>query len=146
MTEKVLLVDDEAEFTEALAERMTTRGLRVDVADSGHAALARAREVFYDAVILDPPTYGHGPGREVWKLQRDLEPLMRDCARLTQGRRRFMLVTCHTATYPAARLGRLLSDVLQADRGGPATARTLKVTSAAGGELPNGVVARWSCD
>jgi len=49
----VLLVDDEADFVEALAERLAARGLRVETAGSGGEALARAKERAYDAVLLD---------------------------------------------------------------------------------------------
>ncbi len=51
--EKVLLVDDEVEFTEILSERMKTRGVDVDTAVNGPEALTKAREGAYDAVILD---------------------------------------------------------------------------------------------
>lgn len=51
--EKVLLVDDEAEFTEALSERMKARGLEVDTADSGYTALEKVKDASYDAIILD---------------------------------------------------------------------------------------------
>ena len=51
--EKVLLVDDELDFTEALSERMASRGVTVDTAASGHEALVKARGASYDAIILD---------------------------------------------------------------------------------------------
>jgi DNA-binding NtrC family response regulator len=51
--EKVLLVDDEIDFTEVLSERMESRGLEVDVATSGPAALEKAHGKSYDAIILD---------------------------------------------------------------------------------------------
>lgn len=51
--EKVLIVDDEAEFTEALAERMESRGISVDTAASGPDALKKAGDRSYDAIILD---------------------------------------------------------------------------------------------
>ena len=50
----------------------------------------------YDAVILDPPSYGHGPRGEVWRLSKHLAGLLAMCGQLTAGRRRFMLLTCHT--------------------------------------------------
>lgn len=50
---KVLLVDDEVEFTEALAERMQARGLSVDTVDSGEAALEAVKGKDFHAVILD---------------------------------------------------------------------------------------------
>ena len=51
--ERVLLVDDETEFVETLALRLETRGLRVDTADSGEAAIAKVQEKQYDAILLD---------------------------------------------------------------------------------------------
>ncbi len=52
-TEKILLVDDEEEFISVLAERMQARGVKVDAVTSGADAIERAKETFYDAVILD---------------------------------------------------------------------------------------------
>jgi len=50
---RVLLVDDEADFAEVLAERMSARGLHVDVSTTGPQALEMAQAKIYDAVILD---------------------------------------------------------------------------------------------
>jgi len=52
-TTTVLLVDDEQEFVEALAERLQVRGLNVVTASNGTAAMERARERVFDAVLLD---------------------------------------------------------------------------------------------
>lgn len=49
----VLLVDDEADFVAVLAERLSARGLEVDTATSGAAALEKTGEHVYDAVVLD---------------------------------------------------------------------------------------------
>jgi len=51
--ERVLLVDDEPEFTEALSQRMESRGVEVDTAANGREALERVKGKSYDAVILD---------------------------------------------------------------------------------------------
>ena len=51
--EKVLIVDDEIEFTEVLSTRMESRGMAVDTAASGHEALEKAKNKSYDAIILD---------------------------------------------------------------------------------------------
>lgn len=50
---RVLLVDDEQEFVELLAERMRTRGLTVRTAYNGADAIALAEQESFDAVILD---------------------------------------------------------------------------------------------
>jgi DNA-binding NtrC family response regulator len=53
MTEKVLLVDDEEEFVETLAERMRNRGMDVETSNSGSAALDLIDDDSYDVVVLD---------------------------------------------------------------------------------------------
>ncbi len=50
---KVLLVDDETEFVEALAERLEARGFRTDTAPTGLGAIVKAEGKHYDAIILD---------------------------------------------------------------------------------------------
>lgn len=53
MTEKVLLVDDEEEFVETLAERMRTRGMEVSTTNSGADALELVDDEAFDVVVLD---------------------------------------------------------------------------------------------
>ncbi|MHC4177058.1 MAG: class I SAM-dependent methyltransferase [Planctomycetota bacterium] len=100
----------------------------------------------YHAVILDPPSYGHGPRGEVWRLSKDLPRLLGLCGRLTAGRRRFMLLTCHTPGFDPARLKQMMADALGETDDGTLTAQQLTIRSAAGRELPSGVVARWQAN
>ncbi len=51
--ERVLLVDDEKDFIEALSARLSARGLEVDVAESGDGALRKVSEKNFDVIILD---------------------------------------------------------------------------------------------
>ena len=53
MTERVLLVDDEEEFVETLAERMRSRGMEVATSNSGGDALELIDKDAYDVVVLD---------------------------------------------------------------------------------------------
>lgn len=50
---KVLLVDDDPEFTDVLSQRMEARDLAVDTAASGEEALKRVEDASYDAIVLD---------------------------------------------------------------------------------------------
>ena len=50
---RVLLVDDEEDFTATLAERLENRGIDVDVSSNGPEAIERVREKTYDALVLD---------------------------------------------------------------------------------------------
>ena len=47
----------------------------------------------YDAIILDPPSYGHGPKGEVWKIDEHLPELLNLCGQLTQHQPQFILGT-----------------------------------------------------
>ncbi|HKL83550.1 MAG TPA: response regulator [Desulfobacter sp.] len=51
--EKVLIIDDEQEFTQALAERMTTRGMTVSTSSSAIEGLKNVEEHSFDVVVLD---------------------------------------------------------------------------------------------
>ncbi len=70
---KVLLVDDEKDFLEALALRLEARKLTVDVAATGEAAVAKAKTQSFDAVLLDLAMPGMD-GIETLKRLRELNP------------------------------------------------------------------------
>lgn len=94
----------------------------------------------YDAVVLDPPTYGHGSRGQAWKLEQDLPPLLEACGELTGGRPAFMLFSCHTPGYGPEVLLRLLAEVFS---GGHGEAHELALTARDGRKLPAGAAARW---
>lgn len=97
----------------------------------------------YDAVILDPPTYGHGPKGEEWLIKRDLLPLLELCGELTERRPKFALVTCHTPGIGPAELSAYLADGLFGHCGQPPRTGELYLETADGRRLPSGVFARW---
>jgi DNA-binding NtrC family response regulator len=73
MTEKVLLVDDEKDFLETLADRMRNRGMTVDTSASAIDALKRIETESYDAIILDLMMPGMD-GLEALKLVKERRP------------------------------------------------------------------------
>ena len=97
----------------------------------------------YDAVILDPPSYGHGAGGEPWVIEKDLPRLLELCGHLTAGRRRWVLLTCHTPQLDADCLRSMLADSLTDGAPGTFSAGPLVLSTAAGRRLPSGVVVRW---
>ncbi|MGH7193872.1 MAG: SAM-dependent methyltransferase, partial [Candidatus Saccharimonadales bacterium] len=94
----------------------------------------------YDAIVLDPPSYGHGAKGESWKLAEHLHELLADCARLTADERRFVLLTCHTPGFGPSALGGLLSQALGDDN---IETAGLQLSTSAGQRLPCGAMARW---
>jgi 23S rRNA (cytosine1962-C5)-methyltransferase len=97
----------------------------------------------YDAVILDPPTYGHGPKGEPWKLGEHLLPLLELCGELTAENRAFVLVTCHSPGIGPADLSAYLSEGIFGHCGQPPKSGELYLETADGRRLPSGVYARW---
>ena len=53
MSERVLLIDDEEDFLETLAERMRNRGMEVSTCNSSIDALTKVEEGSFDAIVLD---------------------------------------------------------------------------------------------
>jgi 23S rRNA (cytosine1962-C5)-methyltransferase len=97
----------------------------------------------YDAVILDPPTYGHGPKGELWKIDTDLLPLLQLCGELTAESRAFVLVSCHSPGIGPAELAAYLAEGIFGDCGNPPAAGELNLVTATGRKLSAGVYARW---
>jgi 23S rRNA (cytosine1962-C5)-methyltransferase len=97
----------------------------------------------YDAIILDPPTYGHGPKGEEWNIKRDLLPLLELCGELTERRPKFLLLTCHSPGIGAAELSAYLSEGIFGSCGQPPRTLELFLSTADGRRLPSGVAARW---
>lgn len=103
----------------------------------------------YDAVILDPPSYGHGPAGERWKLESDLPDLLAACAELMAGRLRFILLTCHAPAVTPERAKTLLIEAAgtvdrTAATAAAVTGRSLQLKRPDGTALSCGVVARCS--
>jgi 23S rRNA (cytosine1962-C5)-methyltransferase len=97
----------------------------------------------YDAVVLDPPSYGHGPKGEPWKIGEHLLPLITLCGELTANSRRFVLVTCHTPGIGPPELAAYLSEGLFGHCGQPPAAGELFLQTRDGHRLPSGAFARW---
>lgn len=68
------------------------------------------RNSYYDGVILDPPSYGHGSHGEVWRLSRDLEPLLRNILSILKNEYCFVMLSGHTPGFEARVLERLIRD------------------------------------
>src|SRR5690606_35884564 len=95
----------------------------------------------YDAIILDPPSYGHGAGGRAWKLEADLAPLLNQLVSLTADRPAFILLSCHTVGYEADQLALLLRSFFGA---GAIESGDMSLVTERGRKLPAGHFARWS--
>ena len=98
----------------------------------------------YDAIIMDPPSYGRGPGGEVWKLEDGVDELVSLAARLLSDNALFMLINSYTAGLSASTMGYLLELHVRASHGGKVNAEEIGIpVTQTGAVLPSGSSARW---
>jgi DNA-binding NtrC family response regulator len=79
MVEKVLLVDDEKDFVEALAERMENRGMNVTSTTSAKDAIEKVKKESYDAIVLDlqmPEMDGLEALSEIKKIKPEMQIIL----------------------------------------------------------------------
>lgn len=100
----------------------------------------------YDAVILDPPSYGHGPGGQAWHFDQHAAELLAACGELAEGRPRFLLLTCHSPGIGPTEASEFLKLAVPAGARQPVEARRLELAAASGARLDCGVCARWAAD
>lgn len=99
----------------------------------------------YDAVIMDPPSYGRGPGGEVWKLEENIYDLVQLCAGVLSEKPLFFLLNSYTTGLSPAVMGYLLGSVLKPQFGGDVTADEIGLpVEQSGMVLPCGSTAIWT--
>ena len=98
----------------------------------------------YEGILMDPPSYGRGPGGEVWKLENELYGLVELCAQVLSDQPLFMLLNGYTTGFSASVLGNVARRAMGGR--GHAVAEELSLTVSTGGVLPCGATARWTPD
>lgn len=104
----------------------------------------------YDAIIMDPPAFGHGADNELWKIEEHLLPLIEACKKLLKPRPVFFLMNGYSAGYSAIAYENILLS-LTAQHGGSIETGELTLEESAAIDtkapkrlLPAGIFARWS--
>ena len=64
----------------------------------------------YDAIIMDPPAFGHSPSGKTWKFNRDLPGLLEQCIGLLSDKAKFLLINGYATNSSAISLGNILED------------------------------------
>ena len=99
----------------------------------------------YEAVVMDPPSYGRGPKGEIWKIEDSVFSLIQLAGQLLSEEPLFFLINSYTTGLQPAVLTYMMSTVLCPRHGGSVEAGEigLPVTSS-GLILPCGASGRWS--
>ena len=98
----------------------------------------------YDAIIMDPPSYGRGPGGEVWKLEQNLWPFVSLCAGVLSDEPLFVLVNSYTTGLSPSVLSYVSESIFTKKFGGRSDSQELALpVSDSGLYLPCGASCRW---
>lgn len=97
----------------------------------------------YDAVVMDPPSYGRGPNGEMWKLENELFPLVTLCAEVLSDQPLFFLINSYTTGLQPQVLKNILALALKG-RGGRAEAYEVGLPTEEGIVLPCGCSGLWT--
>ncbi len=99
----------------------------------------------YDAVIMDPPSYGRGPSGEIWKLEKDLFPFLKLVSGVLSDDPLFFIINSYTTGLAPSVLTCLLDSVVSPRFGGRSEADELGLpVTDSGLVLPCGATGRWT--
>ena len=97
----------------------------------------------YDAIIMDPPSYGRGPKGEIWKIEESVYPLIQLCQQILTDNPLFFLINSYTTGLQPAVLSYMMSTVLKPYKGSVTAAEIGLPVSSNGLVLPCGASGRF---
>ena len=99
----------------------------------------------YDAIIMDPPSYGRGPGGEVWKLETNLWPFVQLVSGVLSDEPLFVLINSYTTGLSPSVLTYVSESIFTKRFGGRSEAQELGLpVTDSGLVLPCGATCRWT--
>jgi 23S rRNA (cytosine1962-C5)-methyltransferase len=101
------------------------------------------RQRHYDAIVLDPPSFGRGPKREVWKIDKHLPQLLALCRQLLSDTPCFVIVTMYAVEASSLIIGNLLADMMHACQGAIQVGELVLQQTASEKKLPMAIFGRW---
>ena len=98
----------------------------------------------YDAIIMDPPSYGRGPGGEIWKLEENLWPFVELCSQVLSDDPAFVIINSYTTGLSPSVLTYVCESIFTKKFGGHSESRELGLpVKDTGLVLPCGATCRW---
>jgi len=101
----------------------------------------------YDAVIMDPPSYGRGPKGEIWKIEDNVYPFIELTTKVLTKKPLFFLINSYTTGLQPAVLTYMLETVFTSKFGGRVESSEIGLPVSSNGlVLPCGASGRWIAD
>ena len=99
----------------------------------------------YDAVIMDPPSYGRGPKGEIWKIEDSIFDLISVCSKVLKDDALFFLINSYTTGLQPAVLTYMMETILTPRCGGHVESDEVGLPVSSNGlVLPCGASGRWT--
>ena len=101
----------------------------------------------YDAIIMDPPSYGRGPSGEIWKLEENLWPFVELVTQVLSEEPLFFIINSYTTGLAPSVLTYILESLVTARYGGHTVSDELGLpVEHTGLVLPCGATGRWTAE
>ena len=98
----------------------------------------------YDGIIMDPPSYGRGPGGEIWKIEDSLYGFVEQCMGLLSDKPLFFLINSYTTGFSPTVLSNILKQTIGKRFKGTHSSGEVGIpVSNSGLVLPCGIYGRW---
>jgi 23S rRNA (cytosine1962-C5)-methyltransferase len=98
----------------------------------------------YDAIIMDPPSYGRGANGEVWAIEQHLFPLLEDCIKILSKQPLFFLINSYTTGFSPTVMKNLLEMTVAKKYEGKISCDEIGLpVKCSGLVLPCGIFGRW---
>ena len=99
----------------------------------------------YDAIIMDPPSYGRGPSGEIWKLEESLYPFVKLCAVVLSDEPEFVIINSYTTGLSPSVISYMSETIFTERFGGKSESQEIGLpVTESGLALPCGATCRWS--
>lgn len=98
----------------------------------------------YDAVVMDPPAFGHGPKKELWKIEEHLISLVQSAQKLLSNNPLFFVMSGYAAGYSAHTFAQNLNGLAQTHKGTVQCGEMLMQEKDSDRVLACGIYARWA--
>ncbi|MCQ2486456.1 MAG: class I SAM-dependent methyltransferase [Clostridia bacterium] len=99
----------------------------------------------YDIIIMDPPSYGRGPGGEVWKLEDTVYELIETCAKVLSDDPLMFLINSYTTGLSPSVMSYILGSIVCPEHGGKVSCDEIGLPTTQNGMcLPCGASAIWT--
>ncbi len=99
----------------------------------------------YDAIIMDPPSYGRGPNGQIWRCEENIDSFVKLCMGVLSENPLFVLINSYTTGLSPSAMGYILETTVKKQYGGSVISDEVGLpVESTGAALPCGSAARWT--